>query len=72
MKEFMIRQTRNEDLKLFVYAEKAEDAWQYIKYFFAASNGGAGRGSRNLFRVSQPGTAIRTLASNGERKSSKK
>jgi uncharacterized protein (TIGR00730 family) len=61
-----------EDLKLFVYAERAEDAWNYIKHFFAATNGGSGRGSKKLFRVSQPGTAIRTLASNGERKNSKK
>ncbi len=29
-----------EDLKLFVYADKAEDAWNYIKYFFRAAENG--------------------------------
>ncbi len=27
-----------EDLNLFVYADRAEDAWQYIKYFYEAKN----------------------------------
>lgn len=29
-----------DDLKLFVYADKAEDAWNYIKYFFRAEENG--------------------------------
>jgi uncharacterized protein (TIGR00730 family) len=27
-----------EDIELFVYADKAKDAWDYIKYFYAARN----------------------------------
>jgi predicted Rossmann-fold nucleotide-binding protein len=34
-----------EDLKLFVYADKAEDAWNYIKYFFRAAENGKKNGS---------------------------
>lgn len=59
-----------EDLKLFVYAEKAEDAWNYIKHFFDTNNGNHNNGnsSKKLFKVSLPGSAIRSLASNGKKK----
>jgi hypothetical protein len=37
-----------EDIKLFVYADKAIDAWNYIKYFYEAGdeNGIVGRGGK--------------------------
>lgn len=34
-----------DDLKLFVYADRARDAWDYIKYYFRASANGRNNGS---------------------------
>lgn len=36
-----------EDLKLFVYADKAKDAWDYIKYYFRAAENGKNNGSNS-------------------------
>lgn len=63
-----------EDLKLFVYAERAADAWNYIKHFFDTTNGNnkSGVNGKKLFKVSQPDSAIRSLASNGSKKRPKR
>lgn len=47
--DFLVREgtIAEEDLQLFVYADTARDAWEYIKYFFEAHNSA---------EVKQPGT----------------
>lgn len=52
-----------EDLELFVFAEKAKDAWNYIKYFFKAGNNGGSvnhSGIRKVTGIDFPGNT-RTL-----------
>ncbi|PWB73007.1 TIGR00730 family Rossman fold protein [candidate division GN15 bacterium] len=48
------------DLELFVFAEKAAEAWNYIKYFFKSGNNGNGRNHRGIHRVLE--TAVPHLA----------
>ena len=40
-----------EDLELFVFAEKAAEAWNYIKYFFKSGHNGNGINHRGIHRV---------------------
>lgn len=42
-----------EDLELFVFAEKAAEAWNYIKYFFKSGNNGNGINHRGIHRVAE-------------------
>ncbi len=41
-----------DDLELFVFAEKAAEAWNYIKFFFKSGNNGNGKNHRGIRRVS--------------------
>lgn len=42
-----------EDLELFVFAEKAAEAWNYIKFFFKSGNNGNGINHRGIHRVAE-------------------
>jgi uncharacterized protein (TIGR00730 family) len=43
-----------EDLELFVYADSAKNAWNYIKYFFKASNNGSKIPSSGIKKAFEP------------------
>jgi predicted Rossmann-fold nucleotide-binding protein len=47
-----------EDLELFVFAEKAAEAWNYIKFFFKSGHNGNGINHRGIHRVAETVTAL--------------
>ena len=55
-----------EDLELFVFAEKADEAWNYIKFFFKTGVNGNGVRHRGIHRVA--GTAFRTGATRSKKR----